>query len=138
EPREKSIWPTILFGYAFTLVVDAVDLVRALVVWQTDPMSRDAYVAGFRRGAQNLPELWEYADLAWAFTEFGGPVGSPLWYGLWLGVSAAGWWMGLRLVAGRVPYREIVRGLSYTNVLAGFGLVTMWFSGPSVLFFTVV
>lgn len=136
-PRERAIWPTLLFGYLFTLVVDAVDLVRAVVVWRTDPGYRDAFMDGFRQGSAHLPQLGEYADWAWALTEFGGPLGSPAWYALWLLILGASWWLGLRVVAGPVSFPEVLRALSYTNVLAGFGLLTMWFTGPAIMFSTI-
>lgn len=138
EPRERSIWPTVMFGYLFTLVVDVMDLGRALVIWQTDPGYRDAFVAGFRQSAGTLPAVQEHAEVAWWLSEFGAPLGSPLWYGGWLVVTSSAWWVGLRIVGGPVPFREIVRGLSYTNVIAGFGLLTMWIAGPAVLFTSIV
>jgi hypothetical protein len=99
---------------------------------------REAFVDGFRRSAERVPELAVQAELAWVLTEFGGPVASPVWYATWLGASAGAWWIGLRLVSGVVSYREILRGLSYTNVLAGLGLVTLWLSGPATLFAMLV
>lgn len=133
-PRERSVWPTVLFGYAFTLLVDLVDLGRALFVWWTEPAHRIAFIDGFEQGAASIPELARHSELAWWMNEFAGPVASPVWYAAWLFASSVAWWIGLRLVCGPTSLREIVRGLSYTNVLAAFGLVTLWLTGPTAVF----
>lgn len=133
-PRERSIWPALVFGYLFTALVDAIDLLRAIVVWSEAPEARVAFVEGFERGASEVPALAGWGEVAWFLVELGGPVASPLTYGVWMIATAAAWWVGLRVVSGSADPREILRGLSYTNVLALFGVVTLFLAGPVAVF----
>lgn len=137
-PRERSIWPALLFGYCFTLIVDLIDLARALVVVFREPEARLAFVEGFERGASEVPGLLGHGELAWFLVELGGPVLSPLTYSAWMIATTAAWWVGLRVTSGPADPREILRGLSYTNVLALFGVLAVFFAGPAALFVMIV